>query len=82
MSGARGPGILDNLLEKYPTIFYLEDLLDFNEGRFHGATLKLHTHTRIFSRISIASVDDKQHLSEVVFSLQLPEEPKSTIRLL
>ena len=42
--------------------------MDFNESRMEEATLKLHTHGLIFSRLSIASVDDKQHLSEVVFS--------------
>ena len=31
-------------------------------------TLSLHTYSFIFSRLSIASIDDKQNLSEVVFS--------------
>ena len=42
--------------------------MDLNESRMEEATLKLHTHGLIFSRLSIASVDDKQHLSEIVFS--------------
>ena len=42
--------------------------MDLNEARLHEATLNLHTHACIFSRMSIASVDGKQYLSEVVFS--------------
>ena len=38
--------------------------MDLNEARLHEATLNLNTHTWIFSHLSIASVDDKQHLSE------------------
>ena len=34
----------------------------------HEATLNLHMHLWIFSHMLIASVDGKQHLSEVVFS--------------
>jgi hypothetical protein len=49
-------------------IFFYENLVDFNEEHLHEATLNLHTHAWIFSCLSIASVDDKQHLSEVVFS--------------
>ena len=40
----------------------------FNEAHLHEATLNLHTYELIFSHLSIASVDGKQHLSEVVFS--------------
>ena len=47
--------------------FFLENLVDFNEARLHEATLNLHTHARIFSRLSIASVDGKQNFSEIVF---------------
>ena len=36
------------LLEKYPTFFFLENLVDFNEAHLHEATLNLHTHTWIF----------------------------------
>ena len=53
---------------KYPDLFFLEHLVDLNEARLHEATLNLHTHRWIVSRLSIASVDGKQHLSEVVFS--------------
>ena len=42
--------------------------MDFNEAFLHEATFNLHTHKIIFYRLSIASVDGKQHLSEVVFS--------------
>ena len=40
----------------------------FDETHFHEATLSLHMHAWIFSHLSIASVDGKQHLIEVVFS--------------
>ena len=56
------------LLEKYPTFFFWENLVDFNEARLHEATLNLHTHAWFFSSLSIASVDGKQHLNELVFS--------------
>ena len=52
-------------LEKYPTCFICENLVDFNEVRLHEATLNLRMHAIIFSRLSIPSVDGKQHLSEV-----------------
>ena len=55
------------MFEKYPT-FFCENLMDFNEARLHEAILNLHTHTWILSCLSIASVDGKQHLSEVVLS--------------
>ena len=42
--------------------------MDFNEVCLHESTLNLHMHAWIFSRLSLASVDNKQHLSEVVFS--------------
>ena len=61
------------LLENYPTDFFCENLVDFNETRLHEATLNLHIHMWIFSCLSIASVDGKQPLSEVVFSAQNEE---------
>ena len=42
--------------------------MDFNKTRLHEVVLKLHTRAWIFSRLSIASVDGNQLLSEVVFS--------------
>ena len=47
--------------------FLCGSLMDFNEARLHEATLNLHTHPWMFP-LSIAPVDDKQHLSEVLFS--------------
>ena len=55
------------LLEKYQTFFF-ENLVDFNEAPFNELTLIIHMHAWIFSRLSIVSVDGKQHLSEVLFS--------------
>ena len=56
-------------LRKVSDLFiFCKNLVDFNEARLHEATLKLHSHSRIFFRLSIVSVDDKQHLSEIVFS--------------
>ena len=49
-------------------ILFCENLVDFNEVRLHEATLNFLAHTWIFSHLSIALVDCKQHLSEVVFS--------------
>ena len=34
----------------------------------HAASLNLHTYVLIFSRLSIASVEGKQHLSDILFS--------------
>ena len=48
--------------------FFCKNLVDFNKAHLHEATLNLHTHAWIFSHLSIASVDSKQHLSEIVFS--------------
>ena len=42
-------------------------MVDFNETLLHVAILNLDKHAWIFSRLSIASADDKQHLSEVQF---------------
>ena len=42
--------------------------MDFNASRLHEVTLNIHMYAWIFSRLSIASVDGKQHLSEIVFS--------------
>ena len=47
-------------------ILFCKNMVDFNKAFLHMATLKLYTH--IFSRLSIVAVDDKQRLSEVVFS--------------
>ena len=55
------------MLEKYST-FFAKTMVDLNEARLHKATLNLLTHMWIFSRLSIASLDGKQHLSEVVSS--------------
>ena len=55
------------MLEKYHT-FFCENMVGFSEARLHEATLNPHTHSWIFPRLSIASFDDKQHLSDVVFS--------------
>ena len=32
------------LLQEYPTLFFCEKLMDFNEARLHDATSNLHTH--------------------------------------
>ena len=40
-----------------------------NEARLHEAIMNLYMHAWLFSCLSIASVDGKQHLSEVVFSV-------------
>ena len=56
------------LLEKYQSLSFCEKLVDINEARLLEASLNLHTHAWIFPRLSISSVDGKQHLSEVVFS--------------
>ena len=45
---------------------FCDNLVDFNEPRLHEATLNFYTHAWIFSHLSIASVDAKQHLSEIV----------------
>ena len=55
-------------IRKVSNLFFPESLVDFNAARLHETTLNLHTHTWFFSRQSVASVDGKQHLSEVVFS--------------
>ena len=54
-------------VRKYPT-FFCENLVDLNEAPLHEATFNLHSNTCIFSRLSLSSVDGKQHLSEVEFS--------------
>ena len=48
-------------------IFFYENLVDFNEVRLYEVFLNLHMHVWIFSSLSVATVDVKQHLSEVVF---------------
>ena len=63
----RGPKISFSVTKVYDFIF-VRNMVDFNEARLHEATLNLHRHAWIFSRLSITSVDGKQHLSEVVFS--------------
>ena len=60
--------IYTNMLEKYSNFFFCENLVDLNEARLHEAILNPHINACIFSRLLIASVDDKQHLSKVVFS--------------
>ena len=52
------------MLVKYPTLFFYENLVDFNEAR---GNLEPSYANFNFSRLSIALVDGKQHLSEVVF---------------
>ena len=54
----------------YNTLRHLfeKNLVDFNEALLHEATLNLHTHTLIFSRLSVELFDGKQHLIEVMFS--------------
>ena len=47
---------------------FCENLVDLNEARLYKATMNLYTHASIFTRLSIASVDGKQHLSELVLS--------------
>ena len=32
------------MLEKYPTLFFCENVVDFNEALLHETTLNLHTH--------------------------------------
>ena len=54
-------------VRKVSSFFSCENLVDFNEARFYEATVTFHTHAWIFSRLSTTSVDDKQHLSELVF---------------
>ena len=60
--------VYTSLLQKYPTFFLCENLVDFNEACLHDATLNLHRHGNFFFRLSIELVDCKQHLNEVVFS--------------
>jgi len=52
-------------------IFLCEHLMDYNLARLHEPTLNLSAHAWIFSRLSIASVAGKQHLSEVVCSARV-----------
>ena len=52
----------------YIELLSYENLVDFNEARMYETTMKLHTNPWILSRLSLASVDGKQHLSEAVFS--------------
>ena len=47
--------------------FFWKNLVDFNEAWLDEVTLNLHMHAWIFSCLSIALVDGKQNLSEVVF---------------
>ena len=59
----------NTLLEKYPNLLcFCENPVAFNEARLHEANLNFHTHTWIFSPLSITSIDNKQHLSKVVLS--------------
>ena len=57
------------LLQKYPTLYiFLKNLVNLNEVCLHEVILNLYMHAWIFSCLSIASVDGKQHLSVVVLS--------------
>ena len=69
--GPGGPHLLHyhSVRKVSDLIFFFENLVDFNETRHDEATLNLHTHTWIISRLTIASVYGKQHLSEVLFSV-------------
>ena len=50
----------NGLLERYPALFFsFQYLVDFSEAHFYEATLSLHTHTWIFSRLTIVSVAGK-----------------------
>jgi hypothetical protein len=49
-------------------ICFCKNLVDLYEACLHEVTLNLYMHAWIFPRLSILSVDGKQHLSEVVFS--------------
>ena len=61
--------IYNTVLEKYLAhFFFFFNFVDFNEARLHEAAFNLHMHVWMFSCLSIASVDGKQHLREVVFS--------------
>ena len=58
------------LLQKHLTLFFFcANLVDFNEVHLHEATMNLHMYAWIFSYLSISSVNRKQHLSEVEFSV-------------
>jgi hypothetical protein len=50
----------------YPNVLRKPD--GFQWSALVRGDLKFDTNKRIFSRLSVASVDGKQHLSEVVFS--------------
>ena len=39
---------LRGVLEKYPTFFFCENLMDFNEAHLHEESLNLHTNMWIF----------------------------------
>ena len=56
------------MVRKVSEIF-LRNLVDFNEVRLHEVTLNPHMHALILSCLSIALVDGKQHLSEVVYNV-------------
>jgi hypothetical protein len=45
--------------------------MDYNLARLHEPILNLSAHALIFSRLSMASVAGKQHLSEVVCSARV-----------
>ena len=43
------------VLERYPTLLFCENLMDFNEVHLHEMTLNFHTYSWFFSRLSIFS---------------------------
>ena len=59
---------VDNHLVRRENFLFCKNLVVFNEARLHETILDLHMNTWIFFCLSIASVDGKQHLSDVVFS--------------
>ena len=56
------------IIRMYSTLFFCDNLVDFDEARLHEVTFNIRTYAWIFSRVSIASVDGKQHLNQVEFS--------------
>jgi hypothetical protein len=56
-------------VRKLSDLIFCENHVDFNEARLHEATLNPQTHACFSSRLPIVSVDVKQQLSEVVFSV-------------
>ena len=59
--------LLNLILQASGTDLFCDNLVDFNEGCLHEATLNLHTNAWILSPLLMPSVDGNQHLSEVMF---------------